>query len=101
MTKYLAYDGHYRPQAPTNHFLGLCVECDAHYLSTRSLAQVEGWYRQGMISQAEYEGYMWAWVVSAPRSGTYTGWYAPPEDPVARTFGEKLIELATERKARA
>lgn len=98
MTIYTAYDGHYRPEAPDfNHFLGLCLECDAHYLSTKNLGQVEDLAHRGMISQAEFEGYMWAWVVSAPRSGAYTGWYSPPEDPEARAFGEKLIELVAER----
>lgn len=97
MTKFTIYDEHYRPQADTNHFLGLCLECDAHYLSTKSLDKVDDWYRQGMISQSEFEGYHWAWVTSAPRSGSYSGWYSPPEDPEARTFGEKLIELVGAR----
>lgn len=101
MTKYTAYDGHYQPQADTNHFLGLCLECDAHYLSTRSLDQVEDMYQRGMISQAEFEGYHWAWFISAYRYGNYPGWAAPPADPEARVFGEKLSALVAERKERA
>jgi hypothetical protein len=73
--------GHYRPEAESNHFLGWCEQCDAHYMVGMTLGQVENWYRQGALSQDEYEAYMYVWVTSAPRLCDYGDWSLPPTIP--------------------
>jgi len=46
-----------------------------------TLGQVENWYRQGALSQDEYEAYMYVWVTSAPRLRDYGDWSLPPTIP--------------------
>lgn len=67
----LGKPNHYIPGAATNHFLGLCDECDAHYLRNQSLEMAETWYRQGMIGQDAWEGYTYAWGTSRPVEERY------------------------------
>lgn len=83
--------GHWKPGADTNHFLGLCDECDAHYLTTVSADGADDWYRQGILGQDMFEAFMHAWVTSAYRYG-YDGWKSPPTDPTVI----ELVELIRE-----
>lgn len=80
--------GHYQPGADTNHFLGLCDECDMHYLVWMSLEDVQDWGpfsgtpgKAGAIRQALYEAYTHVWATSAVRYGTTYGYEVPPTDP--------------------
>jgi hypothetical protein len=51
-------------------------------LATKTLAEVENWYRAGYISQAEFEAYMHVWATGAPRfSSLGHGWTDPPTAP--------------------
>jgi hypothetical protein len=73
--------GHYKQGADTNHFLGRCEECDAHYLIAMTQEQAERWYRQGVISQDEWEAFMYLWAVSSGRSSAWDSWKEPPQIP--------------------
>lgn len=75
--------GHYQPGADSNHFLGRCLECDAHYILARPLDEVESWYHQGMISQSQWEAFTHVWATSAFRYGSYDAWERPPAHPDA------------------
>ena len=77
-------DPPYRPGADTNHFLGCCDECDAHYLAKATLGQVDSWFRQGQITPDQLEAFRHVWASSAPRFGDYSTWTAAPVAEVAR-----------------
>jgi hypothetical protein len=73
---------HYKSGADTNHFLGLCRECDGHYLAAMTLGEVERWYRYGKVDQVAFEAYMHVWSTGAARYGsTAHGWTDEPTDP--------------------
>lgn len=59
--------GHYQPGSDTNHFLGRCDECDAHYLAGMTLTDADYRYRGGFISKDQFEAFKWVWQASAPR----------------------------------
>jgi esterase/lipase superfamily enzyme len=73
--------GHYVPGADTNHFIGLCRECDAHYMLGASRATIEDWYHLGMISQSQFEAFMHVWATGAYRYGSTEDWEKPPDLP--------------------
>jgi len=74
-----ATPGHYVPGADTNHFLGRCDECDAHYMKTMSLDTVEMHYRSGVFGQDAFEAYMHVWATSSYRfSSLGSGSQKPP-----------------------
>lgn len=86
--KIIGAPGHYRPGADTNHFLGLCDECDVHRLARMGLEEVQDWGpfsgtpgKAGAIRQALYEAYCHVWATSAVRFGTTYGYEVPPTDP--------------------
>jgi hypothetical protein len=85
--------GHYRRGADTNHILGLCEECDAHYLARATLSQVEDWYRRGLIWPDQFEAYGHVWATSAPRFGDYSAWAAAPTSATVARHAE-LIRAA-------
>lgn len=97
--------GHYRPGADTNHFLGLCDECDARYLVRMSLAEVQDWGpfgshgKAGAVRQALYEAYVYVWATSAPRFGSTYGYEVPPTDPEVIELVEMLRTAGAELKA--
>lgn len=91
--KIIGEPGHYVPGAKSNHFLGLCDECDAHYMLNMTLEQVENWYNQGVFGQAKYEGYMWVWSNGPRLTSRWDGWRKDPQ-PDAREFGEMLKRLS-------
>lgn len=88
---------HYVPGADTNHFLGRCEECDAHYLSGRTLEEVERWYWQGMISQDQWEAYGYVWATSAWRSDHWDSWKVPPVIPAVVRIAEIMQGILRER----
>lgn len=57
---------HFRRGADANHYMGLCDECDAHYLAGATLGTVEEWHRTGQISQPKYEAYLHLWAELSP-----------------------------------
>jgi hypothetical protein len=91
--------GHYRPGADSNHFLGHCDECDAHYLLNMTLEQVENWYHQGVIGQAMYEAYCHIWATSAFRYGRYESWERPPACEDAQALVELFRSIIAARAA--
>lgn len=90
---------HYLPGADTNHFLGRCEECDAHYLANATLAQVEEWHRLGWISPDQFEAFRHVWTTSAARFGNYAAWMILPTGEVARHA--TLIRAAAAARAAA
>src|SRR5258708_35964732 len=85
---------HYQQGAPTNHFLGLCDECDAHYLARMTLNEVDNWYRQGVIGQDTFEGYCHGWATSCVRGESFDGWLEPPVTQRARDIAAAITKLA-------
>ncbi|HEU4754407.1 MAG TPA: hypothetical protein VFU47_14965 [Armatimonadota bacterium] len=103
--KLIGEPGHYRPGADTNHFLGLCDECDARYLAGMTLAQVESWGpngergKAGAVRQAMFEAYMHVWATGAPRfSNLGAGWTEEPTDPEVIALVAEIRKAAEERK---
>src|SRR5512138_103989 len=97
--------GHYRPGADTNHFLGLCDECDVHHLARMTLAQVESWGpngergKAGAVRQAMFEAYMYVWATGAPRfSNLGAGWTEEPTDPEVIELVAALREAVASRR---
>jgi len=91
--------GHWREGARTNHFLGLCSECDAHTVQTMSLDDVETAYRRGHMSEAKFLGYRWAWMTGSFKFGTFpASWSEVPADGEARAFGEAVKALSALQK---
>jgi hypothetical protein len=84
---------HYMKGATTNHLIGNCDECDAHYVASRTFDEVDNWYRQGVIGQDVFEGYAWAWATSAFRYAP-TSWEHTPDDPRVRAIGETIRTAA-------
>jgi hypothetical protein len=105
MVKIIGEPGHYRPQAHTNHFLGLCDECDARYLVNMTLAQVEDWGpngshgKAGAVRRAMFEAYMHVWATGAPPrfSSLADGWKDEPTDPEVVELVSMLRTAAQER----
>lgn len=99
--------GHYRPEANTNHFLGLCDECDARHLSYMTMEQMEDWSeisgsrgKVGTIRQAMYEAYMHVWATSTFRySSLGNGWENEPTDPDVVELVSMLREALAEKEA--
>jgi hypothetical protein len=75
--------GHY-VEGGDNHFLGLCAECDAHYLSRKNLMQVQDLYNVGRISQDMYEAYVHVWRQYLPSRGNDNPYFPPADSAVAR-----------------
>jgi hypothetical protein len=100
LLKIIGERGHYRPGADTNHFLGLCDECDARYLVRMTLAEVESWSevkgergKAGAVRQALFEAYMHVWATGAVRfSSLADGWRA---EPVDAEVNELVAEIRT------
>lgn len=85
----------------TTHFLSVrCPECTARVLASRTLAQVENWYHQGIVTQAAYEAYMYVWATSAVRYGDYPGWNEAPGDPEVLELVSHLREALMDRSKR-
>lgn len=80
---------HYIPDATTNHFIGLCDECDLHYVSRRTYEEVNNWYHCGRISADMWEAYdqVWAELHNEPRPPLVT--------PHSGELAAQLRELAT------
>lgn len=106
LLKIIGERGHYRPGADTNHFLGLCDECDARYLVGMTLEQAESWSevkgergKAGAIRQAVFEAYMHVWATGAVRfSSLADGWRAEPVDPEVNELVAEIREAARERE---
>lgn len=103
--KLIGTPGHYRPGADTNHFLGLCDECDARYLAGMTLAQVESWGpngergKAGAVRQAMFEAFMHVWATGAFRfSNLGAGWTEEPTDPEVIELVAEIRKAAEERK---
>lgn len=98
MTTILGGRGHFKPGADTNHFLGRCAECDAHYMARMNLDQVQKWYETGHFSQAKYEAYRHLWATSAYRySSEGAGWHDKPTDPDVIAFCDLLKKAMAAR----
>lgn len=83
--------GHFRPGADTNHFMGRCAECDAHYMAGMNLDRVQGWYETGHFNQVKYEAYRHLWATSAYHYGSNgAGWHDAPTDPDVIAFCDLL-----------
>jgi hypothetical protein len=55
------------PQPGNFHFEMRCEDCDIRFrLATATLGEVEDLYRQGRITQDEFEGYCLAWDLLSP-----------------------------------
>lgn len=95
--------GHYRQGA--NHFLGLCDECDAQYLSRMTLDEVHDWGpfsgtrgKIGTIRQAMYEAYCHVWATEVHRFGSTYGHETEPTDGEVIELVAELRKTARERK---
>lgn len=98
--------GHYSPGVDTNHFIGRCDECDAHYVSRMSFERLELAFREGQVGQALFEAYMHLWATSRAHqySGIGAGWSELPTDPQVLGFVEAIRAAnpaATRTSARA
>jgi hypothetical protein len=89
---------HYSPGADTNHFLGLCEECDAWYLSVKPLDEAEEYYRQGMISQDEWEAFAHVWSTAAFHYSDFSRYQAAPESPAALRVTARLRGILESRR---
>jgi hypothetical protein len=93
--------GHWREGADTNHFFGLCAECDAHIVLNMTFDEVEEARYRGHLSQAKFEGYRWVWMTSSFKFGTFPdSWSREPEDEEARAFGVAVRENALAKRAK-
>lgn len=91
MITILSEPGHFTPGADTNHFLGLCGECDSHYMASMSLDRMQSWYHTGHFDQVKYEAYMHLWATSAFHYGSNgVGWHDAPVDPDVTAFCDLL-----------
>ena len=57
-----------------------CVECDAHTVFGRTLAQVERLASEGYIDDALYRAYMWGWTTWTPRLTDFGDWTPQDEE---------------------
>lgn len=103
--KLIGDPGHYVPGADINHFLGLCDECDARYLTRMTLAEVESWGpngergKAGAVRQAMFEAYMHVWATGAVRfSSLADGWRAEPLDTEVNELVAEIRKAAEELK---
>jgi hypothetical protein len=69
-----------------------CEDCDARRMSRATLAAVEGLYRQGRLTQEDFEAYAYVWALLSPHGGQ-AGWRSTPEDAVVRRIARKLFRL--------
>jgi hypothetical protein len=58
-------------------------------LARKTLGEAEDWYRQGVITQEQWEAYTYVWATSAFRFSDYPAWAMVPTDPA-------VIWIATE-----
>lgn len=89
--------GHYLVNPPErHHFLGLCDECDAHYLAQMNLERVERWYRQGVVGQDAFEAYMHVWATypghEVPGRVGYNSWHARPITVRSQWITDRIYE---------
>ena len=78
------------------HFWGRCDDCDARYLAGMNLGDVERCYQQGMISQVQFEGYMYVWASLSP-AGSQSEWLCEPLDPAVLDFAEAIFQALCRR----
>lgn len=68
------------------HFMTAhCVECNAFRMAKMNADTVEGWYRSGHFSQAEFEAYMYLWATTTAHHSA-GGWVEEPTDPEVITI---------------
>lgn len=87
---------HFRPGANTNHFLGRCDVCDAHYVASMSLEVVEDYTGCGLISLDVRDAYRHVWATSTDRARVYDRWLAPPDGAAARLV--EMIRMALKER---
>jgi hypothetical protein len=64
----------------------------AEHLARMTLDEVDGWYRQGVVSQAQYEGYRHAWAAGHPGYSLSTGWECEPW-PDALVWRDAILQV--------
>lgn len=78
------------------HMLSVrCPDCTAAALVGRSLAEVESWWQQGLISNDALAGYRHVWATSAVRSSGYDSWTAIPVSDQAKRVAATLRRFLT------
>lgn len=82
-------------QSDNYHFLMHCEDCDAAVLARRSLADIESWYQQGMITQVEFEAYVYVWATFSPH-GAKPEWAITPFDNDVLRVARKIASLIGE-----
>lgn len=74
------------------HFAMLCEDCDALTLSRITLRQAEQRYREGLITQVEFEAYMYVWATFSPH-GAKPEWTVTPFDSDVLRVAKKIASL--------
>jgi hypothetical protein len=74
--------------ADNYHFELKCEDCDVKRMSTMSLDRVDELYREGRVTQDDFEAYLFVWTALSP--------YRPdvpvaPLDPHVRRIARKLL----------
>jgi hypothetical protein len=76
--------------APDNyHFELKCEDCDVKRMSRLSLDKVDDLYRQGRVTQDDFEAYSYAFALLSPYQGTPE----TPTDPHVRRIARKLLAV--------
>lgn len=69
------------------HFELKCEDCDVKRMSRLSMDKVDDLYRQGRITQDDFEAYGYAFALLSP----YQGAPVEPTDPHVRRIARKLL----------
>lgn len=72
----------------------------AEQLVNLTLGQAEDYYRDGRLTQVEYEAYRRGWADAGGTQMGYRGahgWSTPSEDPAVEVLAAELVALAAKR----
>lgn len=67
----------------------------AENLAGMTFDQVDSWYRQGVVSQEQYEGYRHAWAAGHQGSSLSRGWEDTPWCPDALVWRDAILAAVT------
>lgn len=80
------------PGSGNYHFRLICEDCDVRLrLASATLGEVESLYRQGAITQDEFEGYRLAWDLLYPGRDPLK--VSIPDLPAVRRIARKLMRV--------
>lgn len=91
----LGAPGHQGEPPERKHFLGLCDECDAQYMTDMPMGRMESLYRQGVLGQDAWEAYMHVWVTHNHREACWDAYKDEPATNRSRWLAQKIDESMT------